>query len=100
MGIFFILFSMFTCHVCSKSFAVRAGSGHYTTHARRGPAAPWYSYDDANPPVAVESPNKANAYVLFFYRRGGPGRADQTGRARALGSTARSSGSQMTDGGA
>ncbi len=101
--------AVYDCIAMSNHFAGSAGissgsggggSGHYTTHARRGPAAPWYCYDDAKPPVAVESPNKANAYVLFFYRRGGPAKADQTGRGQTMGSTACSSGSQMTDGGA
>jgi ubiquitin C-terminal hydrolase len=114
--------AVYDCIAMSNHFAGSAGissgsggggSGHYTTHARRGPAAPWYCYDDANPPVAVESPNKANAYVLFFYvyvlffyayvlffyRRGEPRRADQPCRGQALGSTACPSSSQMTDGG-
>jgi len=75
--------AVYDCIAMSNHFAGSAdisrssgggGSGHYTAHARRGPAAPWYCYDDAQAPVAVDSPSKANAYVLFFSRRGGPGR--------------------------
>ena len=52
--------------------------------------------------IAAGKRNESDTGTLsqFFYRRGGPGRKDQTGRGQAMGSTACSSGSQMTDGGA